>query len=109
MNILFLCSKNQWRSPTAEQVWRRHPGVSVRSAGTSPNARHPLSHADVAWADVIFAMEEKHKSRLLAEHRGVVADKPVHVLDIADDYRYMDPELVEQLQSSVAGILGLLN
>ena len=107
MNILFICSKNQWRSPTAEQVWRRHPGLSVRSAGTSPNARHPVSSADLAWADVIFAMEEKHKSRLLAEYRSVVADKTIHVLDIPDDYRYMDPELVEQLQATVGGILDL--
>ena len=107
MNILFICSKNQWRSPTAEQVWRRHPGLSVRSAGTSPHARHPVSGADLAWADVIFAMEEKHKSRLLAEYRSVVADKTIHVLDIPDDYRYMDPELVEQLQASVGGILDL--
>lgn len=107
MNILFICSKNQWRSPTAEQVWRRYPGLSVRSAGTSPNARHPVSHADLAWADVIFAMEEKHKSRLLAEYRSVVADKTIHVLDIPDDYRYMDPELVEQLQTSVGDILDL--
>ncbi|MDR3368635.1 phosphotyrosine protein phosphatase [Rhodoferax sp.] len=107
MNLLFICSKNQWRSPTAEQVWRRQPGFSVRSAGTSPAARHPVSSADLAWADVIFAMEEKHKSRLLAEHRSVIAGKPIHVLDIPDDYRYMDPELVEQLQAAVSGILGL--
>jgi predicted protein tyrosine phosphatase len=52
-------------------------------------------------------MEEKHKSRLLAEYRSVVAHKTIHVLDIPDDYRYMDPELVEQLQSSVGEILGL--
>lgn len=107
MNILFICSKNQWRSPTAEQVWRRQPGLNVRSAGTSPNARHPVSSADLVWAEVIFVMEEKHKSRLLAQYRSVVSDKTIHVLDIPDDYRYMDPELVEQLQSSVAEILGL--
>ena len=108
MNILFICSKNQWRSPTAEQVWRRHPGLSVRSAGTSPNARHPVSEKDLAWADVVFAMEEKHKSRLLADYRDVLEGKAIHVLDIPDDYRYMDPELVEQLQTSVGEILGLL-
>ncbi len=107
MNILFICSKNQWRSPTAEQVWRRHPGLSVRSAGTSPNARHPVSSVDLTWADVIFAMEEKHKSRLLAEYRTVIGGKTIHVLDIPDEYRYMDPELVEQLRTSVGEILGL--
>jgi predicted protein tyrosine phosphatase len=108
MNILFICSKNQWRSPTAEQIWRKHPGVSVRSAGTSPNARHAVSEADLAWADVVFAMEEKHKSRLLAEYRQVIGSTPIHVLDIPDDYKYMDPELVEQLHTSVGEILDLL-
>ena len=107
MNILFICSKNQWRSPTAEQVWRKHPGLSVRSAGTSPTARHPVSSVDLAWADVVFVMEEKHKSRLLAEYRRVIGGKPLHVLDIPDEYRYMDPELVGQLQTSVGDILGL--
>ncbi|NYN06569.1 phosphotyrosine protein phosphatase, partial [Salmonella enterica subsp. enterica serovar Typhimurium] len=24
MNVLFICSRNQWRSPTAEQVFRRY-------------------------------------------------------------------------------------
>ncbi len=32
-NVLFIRSRSQWRSPTAEQVWRRHPLVSARSAG----------------------------------------------------------------------------
>ena len=108
MNILFICSKNQWRSPTAEQVWRRQPGLSVRSAGTSPSARHLVSSKDLAWADVVFAMEEKHKSRLLADYRAVLEGKAIHVLDIPDDYRYMDPELADQLLASVGEILGLL-
>jgi protein-tyrosine-phosphatase len=33
-NLLFICSRNQWRSPTAEAIWRRRPGFNVRSAGT---------------------------------------------------------------------------
>ncbi|QOV69188.1 hypothetical protein IP582_01865 [Citrobacter sp. BDA59-3] len=39
MNVLFICSRNQWRSPTAEQVFRRYPGLNVRSAGTSRNTK----------------------------------------------------------------------
>ena len=106
MNILFVCSKNQWRSPTAEQIWRKQPGLNVRSAGTSPNARHHVSSVDLTWADVVFAMEEKHKSRLLAEYRTVVERKTIHVLDIPDEYRYMDPELVEQLRTSAEKFWG---
>lgn len=107
LKVLFICSRNQWRSPTAERVWRSHPSLAVRSAGTSPNARHHVSEEDIRWAKVIFVMEEKHKSRLVAEYGRVVEGKPVHVLDIPDEYKYMDPELVEKLERSVSGILGL--
>jgi predicted protein tyrosine phosphatase len=105
--VLFICSRNQWRSPTAEQLWRRHPKVSARSAGTSPNARHKVSIDDIAWADVILVMEEKHKSRLTAEFTRLLSNKRIHVLDIPDDYRFMDPELVEMLEQSVNNLLGL--
>jgi predicted protein tyrosine phosphatase len=107
LNVLFICSRNQWRSPTAEQVWRNHPALAVRSAGTSPNARRHVSEQDLRWAEAIFVMEEKHKSRLIAEFGRIVENKPVHVLDIPDEYKYMDPELVEELKRSVGSILGL--
>jgi predicted protein tyrosine phosphatase len=104
-NVLFICSRNQWRSPTAERIWRKHPLISARSAGTSPNARHTVSVDDIEWADVILVMEEKHKSRLVAEFTRMLEGKPIHVLDIPDDYKYMDPELVEELERSVGSIL----
>ena len=107
LNVLFVCSRNQWRSPTAEQVWRRHPKIVARSAGTSPNARHKVSVEDIRWASVILVMEEKHKSRLTAEFTRLLENKPIHVLDIPDDYRYMDPELIEILEQSVPSLLGL--
>lgn len=107
LNVLFICSRNQWRSPTAEQLWRRHPKVSARSAGTSANARHKVSIEDIAWADVILVMEEKHKSRLTAEFTRLLSNKRVHVLDIPDEYKFMDPELVEMLEQSVPNVLGL--
>jgi predicted protein tyrosine phosphatase len=107
LNVLFICSRNQWRSPTAETVWRNHPDLRVRSAGTSPNARRHVSVDDLRWAHTIFVMESKHRSRLLAEFSRVIANKPIHVLDIPDDYRYMDPELVELVRDSVSSVLGM--
>lgn len=107
LKVLFVCSRNQWRSPTAEKVWRNHPLLSVRSAGTSPNARHPVSEEDLQWAQTIFVMEEKHKSRLLAEFGRILEHKPIHVLDIPDEYQYMDPDLVAELERSVGAILGI--
>lgn len=103
MNALFICSRNQWRSPTAETVFRRN--VQARSAGTSPNARHTVSIDDIAWADKIFVMEQKHKSRLLAQFPRALQYKEMIVLDIPDDYRYMDEELIEILKESVVPYL----
>jgi predicted protein tyrosine phosphatase len=107
LKLLFVCSRNQWRSPTAEQIWRKHPKVLTRSGGTSPNARHTISVEDIRWANVIFVMEEKHKSKLVAEFTRLLANKPIHVLDIPDNYKFMDPELIEELELSVNQILQL--
>ena len=52
-------------------------------------------------------MEEKHKLRLLAEFPDLAKQKTIHILDIPDQYRYMDPELVEQIRDLVGSILGL--
>ncbi len=105
LHLLFICSRNQWRSPTAEQVFRRHPGLEARSSGTSPKARRTVSLSDIHWADIIFAMEPKHASRLRATFRQSLTYKPLHVLDIPDEYRYMDPELVEILEDVVPPLL----
>ena len=107
LNILFVCSRNQWRSPTAEKVWSNHPQLNVRSAGTSPRARKTITAKDVQWADMIIVMEKKHKNRVVAEFTRMVSHKPIHVLDIPDDYKYMDEELVDIVSSSVSSILGI--
>lgn len=105
LNLLFICSRNQWRSPTGEEVWRKRPGFNTRSAGTSLNARKTVSAADIRWADHIFVMEKKHRSRLLAEFSQLLDHKPVHILDIPDEYQYMDPELVDEIDAKVSHIL----
>ncbi|MGL4576432.1 MAG: low molecular weight protein tyrosine phosphatase family protein [Burkholderiaceae bacterium] len=104
-HVLFICSRNQWRSPTAERVWRSDARLSVRSAGTASSAHRVVSEADIAWADVICVMEEKPQRHLRAQFGALLAGKPLHVLDIPDDYRFMDAELVELVRVSVAGVL----
>ncbi len=105
INLLFICSRNQWRSPTAEALWRKQPHFKVRSAGTSPRARKTVSPADISWADMIFVMEKKHKNKLLAEFTRMLEHKPIHILDIQDDYQYMDQGLIEELNQKVNAIL----
>jgi predicted protein tyrosine phosphatase len=105
VKILVVCSRNQWRSPTAEWLFRNDPRVSIRSAGTSPRAKRSATVADIRWADEIVVMEDKHRSRLRAAFRQELAHKPLHVIGIPDDYRYQDPELVELLSQAINDIL----
>jgi len=104
-NILFICSRNQWRSPTAEMIWRNSENYNSRSAGTSPNAKRTVSSTDIRWADIIFVMESKHKNRLVAKFTRMLDHKLVHVLDIPDEYQYMDSELIDELKISVETFL----
>lgn len=105
MNVLFICSKNQWRSPTAERIFKNGFGVHTRSAGTSQTARHSVNEADMTWADLIFVMEHKHKKHLTQHFGNLLSTKNVIVLDISDDYGYMDNELIDILTSSVSPYL----
>jgi predicted protein tyrosine phosphatase len=96
-NLLFVCSRNQWRSPTAEKIYR-DKGYSSRSAGTSPKAKHSISTKDIQWADLIFVMEKKHKSKIIANFGKAVERKTIHILDIPDEYQFMDPLLISHLE-----------
>lgn len=106
INILFICSRNQWRSPTGEQVWRNHPAVFARSAGTSAKAKRKVSAKDIQWADLILVMEQKHKQRLQASFNHLLAHKRLIVLDIPDEYQYTDPELITIFKQSVTPLIG---
>ena len=100
-NLLFICSRNQWRSPTAEKVYIQK-GFSARSAGTSPKAKRTVSVSDIKWSSHIFVMEKKHKQRLLAKFTRLLEYKKIVVLDIPDEYQFMDDELIDILNESVA-------
>ncbi len=104
-HFLFICSKNQWRSPTAERIFKHHVGIKTRSAGTSHQAKHCVTLADIVWADIIFVMEYKHKTQLLTKFRPHLQHKSLIVLDIDDEYQYMDEELIDLLTSSLAPFL----
>lgn len=105
IRLLFLCSRNQWRSPTAEEVYRADPRVEVRSAGVSPSAKRRVSESLLRWADRVLVMEHKHKARLRTQFPGLLHDLRITVLDIADDYQFMDPELVTLIRARVEPLL----
>jgi protein-tyrosine phosphatase len=105
MNILFVCSRNEWRSATAETIFKNHSFINARSAGTSPSAKIKINLKHLEWAEMIFVMEKKH-FQLIKEKfgNGDFCNKIV-VLDIPDDYHYMDEELIDELQTKVATYL----
>ena len=105
MNILFVCSQNKWRSLTAETIFKNNSNYSVKSAGTENGARVRITEKLVSWADIIFVMEKRHKDRLNDRFGMLLDDKELIILDIGDDYKYMDPELIEILKISVSPYL----
>jgi len=100
MKVLFVCSGNVSRSPSAEVLFKHCEGFEVRSAGTSANSPNPISEDLVMWADVIFAMEEEHRIAI-AERFPRVGAK-ISVLGIEDVYRRDDPRLVMLLKRKLA-------
>ena len=107
MNILFICSRNKWRSRTAETIFKNNQQHIVKSAGTENEARIRVTEKLVRWADLIFVMEKKHKERLKEKFGSLTDDKDIIILDIQDDYKYMDAELIEVLETSVSPYLSL--
>ena len=104
-NLLFICSKNQWRSPTAELLFKNHSVHNARSAGTSDKARIKVNQKMVTWADVIFVMERKHQQILKQLFPEDIGGKTLVVLDIEDNYQFNDPELIVILKASLHNYL----
>jgi protein-tyrosine phosphatase len=101
IKVLFVCSKNKWRSRTAETIFKNKAGLHVRSAGTERSAQIRLSQKLIEWAEVIFVMENKHKTRIQKTFRASLQDQELVVLDIPDVYPYMDEALIKILEDSI--------
>ena len=102
IKLLFICSKNRWRSLTAEKVFQGVNGYEVRSAGAEEKARIKVTSGHIGWADLIFVMEKKHVRRLQEKFRDNLDNKKIVCLNILDDYQFMDNELIEILISTVS-------
>lgn len=105
--ILFVCTENRLRSPTAEAVFSRYEGVEAIGAGTNPNAATPVSEELIEWADVVLVMEESHKNTLARRFTEQLENKKVGVLGLPDIYDYMEPVLVQLLKEKVPAYVQL--
>lgn len=104
-NLLFVCSQNKLRSPTAEQIFAGHPAIEVASTGTNRDAENPLTAELVRWADLIFVMEKTHRAKVQKRNRADLGQAPRICLDIPDNYRFMDAEPVRILRTKVSRYL----
>ena len=105
MRILFICSQNRLRSPTAEQVFAGRAGIEAASAGTNRGADNPLTAELVEWADIIFSMEKQHQRKLADKFQAHLLGKRVICLGIPDNYEFMQGELIDLLEAKVAKYL----
>ena len=101
INLLFVCSENRLRSPTAEATFTEFSGVTAIGAGTNSDAATPVSGDLIEWADIIFVMEKNHRNKVLKKFRRLLKDKRLICLDIPDSYDFMDPDLIKLLKNKV--------
>jgi predicted protein tyrosine phosphatase len=103
--VLFICSQNRLRSPTAEQVFSKWSNIEADSAGLNTDAIVPLSIEQLEWATIIFVMEKSHRNKLSKKFGSHIKNKRVICLDIPDEYEYMQPDLIKILEAKVGRFL----
>ncbi|MBU2524386.1 phosphotyrosine protein phosphatase [Patescibacteria group bacterium] len=100
-NILFLCSQNKLRSPTAEKIFKENKNINVQSAGLDIDAKNKITNELIDWADLILVMEKRHKNKLQKKFKKNSKGKKIFVLNIPDEYDYMDKGLITVLKRVV--------
>jgi predicted protein tyrosine phosphatase len=105
--ILFVCSENRLRSPTAEAVFSEYEGIEAIGAGTNSDAETPVSGDLIEWADIILVMEKSHRNKVSKKYKELLKNKRLIVLEIPDEYECMQPELINLLKAKVSRLLRL--
>jgi predicted protein tyrosine phosphatase len=105
--LLFVCSRNKLRSLTAERMFDGSASYQVRSVGTQPGARIVVTEGHIGWADLIFCMEKSQLSQLRRKFPEAMQGKQAVCLHIPDEYDFMQPELIDELQSKLAPYITL--
>ena len=101
MKLLFVCSRNKERSPTAEKTFDGFDGHLARSAGTDKKATNSLTLEMIEWADLVFVMEKHHRNKIHKLLGSKFDPKKIINLEISDDYDCMDHNLIYELKLKV--------
>ena len=105
--VLFLCRHNRMRSPTAERIFSKRQDLEVRSAGTASDALARVNSQMLDWADTIFIMDDQQRRSLRRRFPGHAALERLICLEIPDEFTFLQPELIELLESRTAPHLPL--
>ena len=100
MKVLFVCTGNLERSPTAEAMFKGRDDLEVKSAGTGSMAFNPVSRELINWADRIFVMESKHREYIIK--MSSESENKIVVLDIPCRYGWNSPILKEILRKKLS-------
>ena len=103
-HILFVCARNQWRSPAAARLYANYQRVEVRSAGVSSVSRHRVTSRDMAWADLVLVMEPKQADRL-TEMFWDMKLPPIECLEIQDDDTIEEDMLAELIREGTEAFI----
>jgi predicted protein tyrosine phosphatase len=98
--VLCVCSAGLLRSPTAALVLSQEPyNFNTRAAGLTPEfALVPVDDVLLLWADEIVCMDRKQAVEI--RNRLGDEERPIVVLEIPDNFRYRDPELIKLIRES---------
>lgn len=105
MRILFVCDRARARSPTAELLFSRWPGLETASAGVSDDADEPVEADHLAWAEIIVVMERAHRLKLMRRFGPALRHARIVCLAVRDDYAFMEPALVRLLEARAGRFL----
>lgn len=103
--VLFVCTANQQRSPTAERLYQDDPRFEVRSGGTDALFGRRVTPEDLEWADLVVVMEDRHERRIRSEFPQSAENTEVVVLDIPDVYQFMDQRLQREIKERFEAVV----
>lgn len=98
MDVLFVCSVGMLRSATAARHFNQTLGWNTRCAGSKDYAIQPVHENTLNWADRIYFMKQENLDD--CRRFDFDRDKAI-VLDIEDHYTYMQPALIDLLESKI--------
>ena len=79
--------------------------IEVLSAGLDSTCGNPVTPELLEWANIVFVMERAHRTKLSKRFRISLKAARVICLDIPDNYKFMDPDLVRILETRVPRFL----